>query len=250
MSDFALELAVQSYSLRNIDTTEEVIKAVRNCGLSSIELWKKHLDALECNDVGSVVKQYQDAGIRISGYGVHGFGTDEASARKVFDLARLAEFDTITGGIPYGHSQKEPLEMLERLGDEYDVNIALHNHGRKHWFGLPWFRDEVMSSTGKRIGLCIDTRWLLDTAEDPVAVTEKHFDRVYGLHLMDCVFRPDGRFQDVVLGKGYLNLTGLLKLLKARNYKGMVSFEHAGQEDPVEFIRECVEVLHKALGTI
>jgi hypothetical protein len=64
----------------------------------------------------------EDAGVRISGYGVHGFGIDEDSARKVFDLAKLAGFDAVTGGVPYGSNQKEVLTMLERLGDEYNVN--------------------------------------------------------------------------------------------------------------------------------
>lgn len=243
LSDY--RLSAQSFSFRNCSTTAETIDAIQRCGLSAVELWKKHLDPLECPNPAEEIGRYHDAGIRISAFGVHGFDEDEAKARKVFEFARLAQLEAISASLPR-ENHLAILAMLERLGDEYDVNIAIHNHGRKSWHSLPFVRDDLMAATGRRIGLCLDTRWLLDTAEDPVAEVEKRFDRLYNLHLMDCVFGRDGRFQDVIPGTGNLDLPGLLALLRTKRYRGYMTFEYAGRDDPVGFIRQCIRAVEEA----
>ena len=82
-------LGIQSWCFRSYKETGKIIEALKLCGVDRIELCGIHVDL---NHPQETLKQFSDNGIRISSFGVNGFTTDEAAARKVFEFAVMADF--------------------------------------------------------------------------------------------------------------------------------------------------------------
>ena len=135
----------------------------------------------------------------------------------------------------------------EKLADEFDLRLAIHNHGGRHWLGNTQMLAAVFARTSPRIGLCLDTAWALDAHEDPVAMAEKFADRLYGVHLKDFVFDRAGRQSDVVIGEGNLDLPRMLALIEANEHTASVVIEYEGDvANPGPALTKCVQkVTHR-----
>ena len=132
----------------------------------------------------------------------------------------------------------------EKLAEEYDINLAIHNHGGRHWLGSAQSLEAVFQQTGPRIGLMLDTAWAQHSHEDPVELATRFADRLYGLHVKDFMFDSSGQHRDVVVGTGNLDLASLDAALAASDFAGAVILEYEGDvEDPIPALRECVEKL-------
>ncbi len=136
---------------------------------------------------------------------------------------------------------RSALPLLDRLAEEYGINIAIHNHGRKIPFGFCWELDRAFQQTSRRIGLCLDTAWALDAREDPLAMAERYADRLYGVHLKDFTFDRAGNPEDVIIGTGNLRLPAFLRTLRAVNFQGYLSLEYEGDENnPLPSVQQCL----------
>lgn len=72
------------------------------------------------------------------------------------------------------------LDMIERFSDEYDVNLAIHNHGAKQSPDY-WHPDkvlEVCKGRSQRIGVCADVGYWMRSGVDPVAGIRKLGNRL------------------------------------------------------------------------
>lgn len=242
--DFMADLGIQSWCFRTIKETSGVIKALKACGVRNVELCGAHVDVAK--NAGQVLKAFEDAGIRISVYGVTAIGDDEAAARKAFEFAALAGFQTLSADLRDGG-----LETAERLCAEYGKRIAIHNHGRKHAFGPVKALENLFAKSSPNIGLCLDTAWMLDSGEEPVAVAEKFKDRLYGIHVKDFIFDRAGTPEDVVVGTGNLQLDKLASLLKRIDYAGYLTLEYEGDPaNPVPALKKCVKAIKDAFASL
>jgi len=121
---------------------------------------------------------------------------------------------------------------------------------------------------GSRVGLCVDTGHLLVGGADPVALTERHTDRVVHVHLKDV----DGRlaaqvidgtltFAEAVragmfrpLGAGDVDIAAMVRTLEGAGYQGWYVLEQdvmlPGEPDgegPVADVRDCLTYLTGAV---
>lgn len=228
-------LGIQSWCFRKITDNSKVIEALKECGVDHIELCGIHINP--CENAKSVVSQYLDAGITISAFGVNGFNSDMDAARKVFELAELAGFPTISADFATGG-----IEVVEKLCDEYGKKVAFHNHGRLYPVNSPHHIEEMFGKTTPNVGLCLDTAWMLDSGYDPIEVAEKFQDRLYGIHIKDFIFDRAGNPEDVVVGTGNLDLKRLACFLDKIDFSGYITLEYEGDEDnPVPALKKCVE---------
>jgi sugar phosphate isomerase/epimerase len=102
----------------------------------------------------------------------------------------------------------------------------------------------VFKTTSPRIGLCLDTAWALDSGEDPVKMTREFGGRLYGLHVKDFVFDRAGKPEDVIVGTGNLDLSGLVEACREVDFNGYAVLEYEGDvENPVPAVRKCVEAV-------
>lgn len=233
------QLGVQSWCFRTYKTNEDVIKAVREAGLDAIELCPVHADAADSHAVDAALQLYRNNGITVTSYGVARFVNDEAAVRPLYELATKAGFKAISAD-----PDPDALPLLERLCNEYGIKLAVHNHGRKHRYGSYMQLDELFGKTTSNIGLCLDTAWMLDSGENPVATAEKYADRLYGVHVKDFIFDRNGAPEDVIVGTGNLDLPQLFATLTSNGFSGYLTLEYEGDEkNPVPSVRECVEKL-------
>jgi inosose dehydratase len=218
-----------------------VIDRLKSCGVSRIELCGFHVQP-SAPESAAHLALYRDAGVGVTAYGVHHFSGSEAEGRVVFDFAKAAGATTISAHVPPG-----AVAVAEKLCKEYGIRIAIHNHGRKDRLGPAWALDDLFKATSPNIGLCLDTAWMLDAGEDPVAIAEKFIGRLYALHVKDFIFDRAGRPHDVVVGTGNLDLGGLLKLLVKHRWSGNCTIEYEGDvENPVPALTACVKAIQDA----
>ncbi len=242
------KLAVQSYCFRHFKANEEVAAKVKETGLAGIELCGVHADFTKEADFDRIIRAYRDAKVEIVSIGVQGFRNQEAVEEKYFEFCRRAgakymavDFDPATAPACY--------RVAEKLADKYDIRLGIHNHGGRHWLGNTQMLNFVFNQTSPRIGLEIDTAWALDAGEDPVAMSERFGNRLYGVHVKDFTFDKARRPKDVVAGKGNLDLKKLAATLAKVNFSGIMVLEYEGDvENPVPALVKCVQSVRKAFA--
>lgn len=236
-------VGVQSWSFRGLKGNEDNIRALKELGLDSIELCGVHVLVADEKNAADVLKLYTDNGIRISSLGIDRYWADESLIRSRFEFARKAGFKVL-GADP----DPEAFELIDRLCSEYGVKIAIHNHGRHHRYGYAKQLQEAFDKSSDNIGLCLDVAWAMDAGEDPVAMIKKFSSRLYGIHFKDFAFDAGNDPNEVILGKGDLDLAGVVSALKETGFSGYASIEYEeDEENPVPGISECVQALKDAM---
>ena len=135
MDEFKLKLGVQSYCFRNFKDNKKVVELLKKCDLSRIELYGgAHIDFSDAGQFKNVISLYRENGIDIFSIGVCGFRDNEKEERKLFEFAKLARAKVISATFDI-NTVPASYRTAEKLADEYDINIAIHNHGGKHWLG-------------------------------------------------------------------------------------------------------------------
>ena len=243
------DLAVQSYCFRGFKDNAEVAEKVKAIGLSRIELCGVHADFNDPDCFDEVIDTYRKAGVEIVSIGVQGFFNQQDKEVNFFEFAKRAGIGIISASFS-AESDPECFRTAEKLADEFDINLAIHNHGGRHWLGSVEMLGAIFKRTSPRIGLMLDTAWALDSHEDPVQMIEKFGDRLYGLHLKDFVFDRSGKQEDVVVGTGNLDLDKTFAALFCSvGFDGEMILEYEGDVDnPVPALSKCVESIKAAAG--
>ena len=246
--DVMANLGIQSFCFRGFPTNEEVIERLKECGCSKIEICQKHVDFTDESCFEDVIETYTDAGVEIVSIGVQRFANRAETEEKYFTFAQMAGCRFIAADF-HLPSTPDSLHAAEQLADKYDIRLAIHNHGGRHWLGTDAMLQHVFGKTSDRIGLCLDTAWAIDSRLDPVKMVTQFGERLYGVHIKDFLYKPDRTPEDVVVGTGILDLPGLLKAMDEVDFDGYVVLEYEGDVDnPVPALKECVEAVRKAAG--
>ncbi|MBN1553896.1 MAG: sugar phosphate isomerase/epimerase [Phycisphaerae bacterium] len=240
-------LAVQSYCFRGCKDNAETARRVKAIGLNRIELCGVHADFTDESTFDSVIETYRDAGVQIIGIGVQGFKNDPATEEKYFRFMRKIGAKVMSVSFD-PKVVPAAFRAAETLAEKYDVNLAIHNHGGRHWLGGAEMLDAVFAQTSPRIGLMLDTAWALDAGEDPVAMAERFADRLYGVHLKDFTFDRARKHRDVVVGTGNLDLPALFAQLNQAGFDGQAIVEYeADVDNPVPALSKCVAAIQKEM---
>ena len=97
----------------------------------------------------------------------------------------------------------EALDTIERFCNEYDINLAIHNHGQEaspHY----WSPEAVMNvceGRGPRIGVCADVGYWMRSGIDPIAAVSKIGDRLFVVQMHD-LHEVSSEGHDVPWGTG------------------------------------------------
>ena len=248
MINLSKELGVQSYCFRGFKKNEEVAAQLKLAGLDRIELCGAHVDFSRPDTFDDVIGLYRQAGIRIVSIGVVRFRNDPAAERNYFEFARRAGARAISATFLVD-SAPQNFRAAEKLADEFDINVAIHNHGGRHWLGCAEMLKQVFATTTERIGLCLDTAWALDSGENPVEWAEKYGKRLYGVHWKDFVFDRARKPQDVIVGSGNLDLPRFIAALRKVEFNGFSVLEYEGDvNDPLPAVRKCLAAVRAAWG--
>jgi sugar phosphate isomerase/epimerase len=241
-------MGLQSYSLRGIGPggkpdLDAALAATRELGLHYWESYPAHIPTTsDAAAIATLKKKLNDTGVTVLGYGVVPFRGDRDAARKVLDFARQMGFEYVSADPDPGS-----FDMLDKLVEEYGINIGIHNHGPKH----RWEKIDTIAAAIKdhspRIGCCVDTGHFLRSREDPVRAVEVFGTRVYGVHLKDV--KDATKF--TVLGAGDLRTAELLRTLARLNYRSGLNLEYEeNPQAPLEDIRACLKATRDAVATL
>ena len=103
----------------------------------------------------------------------------------------------------------------------------------------------------KRIGACVDCGHFLRSGEDPVKCVLELSDRVYGVHIKDEKETNTPKSDNVVIGKGHLDVVGLFKALRQIKFPadGALSLEYeANPMNPIDDMKACLEIAKEAIA--
>jgi len=241
-------LSVQSFCFRGTRDNAAVAAMVKACGLSAIELCGVHADFQKPETFAGVVRTYRDTGVVVVSSGVNGISGDEAKDRPLFEFLKAAGARCMS--VDFGLDDfGARLRSAERLAEEFDVRLGIHNHGGRHWLGSSQALRWVFSQCGPRVGLSLDTAWALDAGEDPVKMIEEFGSRLHLVHLKDFVFDRARRPEDVVVGSGNLPLPKVAAALGKDGFRGELVLEYEGDvANPVPALAECVLAIERELA--
>jgi sugar phosphate isomerase/epimerase len=236
------KMGIQSYSLRGYDV-DAALEWTRKLGLHYWEAYPRHLPETDDDaQLSGYRSKLGAAGVTLMAYGVVRFGADTTANRALFQFAKKAGIATLS-------ADPEPgaFDQLDRLVDEFGVNVAIHNHGPGARYDK--IKDVVHAVEGRhpRIGACVDTGHFLRSQEDPVEAIHRLGKRVHGVHLKDV----RGATEFTVLGKGDLDVLGVLKTLEPLGFSECLALEYEeNPEDPIADIRQCLEVVREAAARL
>lgn len=219
-----IKLSLQCYTYRALSFLETVDRAQR-LGVKYLEMYpgqrlKPDSDVkvgrtMSEEAIDEIQKKLADTGLKVVAYGVDSVPNDEAAARKVFDWAKRM-------GILVLVTETTPNEIHDKLCNEYQIKMALHNHPKT------WPPDQVLKACADRsklIGSCSDTGHWMRAEFIPVDMLKKLEGRVEHLHFKD-LNEFGGGAHDLPWGTGRGNAAGMLAELKRQNYKGYMSIEY------------------------
>jgi inosose dehydratase len=192
-----------------------------------------------------VVAQVKAAGLDLYGGGVI-YMKNEAEVNQAFDYAKAAGMKVIIG-VPL----PELLPLVDKKVKEYDIKVAIHNHGPgDKVYPVPATIIEKIKDLDKRIGLCNDVGHTFKAGVDPVASIEQFADRLLDIHMKDET-RADAQADTMEVGRGIMNIPQIIRALVKINYSGIVSFEYEKLEnDPLPGLAESVGYVRGVMATV
>jgi inosose dehydratase len=133
------------------------------------------------------------------------------------------------------------LPILDKLVKQHDIKIAIHNHGPENKdYKSPYDAMSAIEKLDPRIGLCIDVGHTKRAGVDPAEAIRKCKARLYDVHMKD-IAKPTGGNIGVEVGRGVLDIRGMLQALLDIGFKGHVGFEfEKAAENPLPGLAESV----------
>ena len=158
------------------------------------------------DELRQIRAKLDDAGVRVLTYHVSAAPTSEAGWRGVFEFARQLGVETLTV-----ETVPAPLDALEKLCEEFDLNLAIENQDAKGAARAPRMEALLQACQGRspRIGVCGNVAAWLRAGTDPAEAVRLLKARLLTLHLHDLNDKTD-RGYAVPLGTGVAKTGALL----------------------------------------
>jgi len=120
----------------------------------------------------------------------------------------------------------ETLPRIEKFVKEYDIRIAIHNHGPedKLW-SSPLHVLKAVKNMDPRIGCCIDVGHTARAGTDLVKAIHEAGPRLFSVHMKDLTDFQSKESQ-VALGDGIMPLREMFEAFAAVKYRGFVDLEY------------------------
>jgi len=234
-----------SYTFRKF-SREQALAMTSRLGLKRIAFKSMHLP-LETGEeeIKAVAAKVREQGLELYGCGVV-YMKSEAEVRQAFDYARAAGMKIIIG-VP----NHELLDLVEAKVKEYDIRLAVHNHGPgDKLYPTPESVLEKVGHRDRRLGLCMDVGHTQRSGIDPSQAARKAAERLFDVHIKD-VSKPTAEGTTVEIGRGMIDIPGLLRTLKTIKYSGTLALEYEKDEnDPLAGAAESIGYLRGTLAAL
>jgi sugar phosphate isomerase/epimerase len=218
-----IHLGLASYTFRNF-TRDQMIGYMKQLNVKALNAKdvKDHLP-MDPTAEAAALADYAAAGIKLHAAGTLYFPKDEDDdIRSKFEYCKRAGISVIVAGDP----TPETLPRIEKFVKEYDIRLAIHNHGPedKIWHSPLDVLKEV-KKYDPRIGCCIDIGHTVRAGTDVVKAIHEVGPRLYNMHAKDLTDFTSKESQ-VSVGDGIMPMREIFEALIAINYKGFVDLEY------------------------
>lgn len=244
-SNFDFKLGIASYSLRNF-TQEQALDMTFRCGIDQICFKSMHLPLdSDKETINKAIALCREKGIALYSGGVIYMKTKE-EVDQAFEYGKAAKMEMIIG-VP----NHELLDYVEGKVKEYNIRLAIHNHGPGD---LVYPSAEsayvLIKNRDKRMGLCIDIGHTKRIGRDPEQDLKDYFDRVFDVHIKD-VTSATNNGKTCIIGRGIINFPSFLKAVIKLGYKGILALEYEAEgDDPLPGMMESFGYVKGILATM
>ena len=223
-----VRLGLASYTFRNFSRAQMIgfMKQLNVLELNAKDV-KDHLPA-DARQEATALADYAAAGIRLHAAGAIYFAKDEdADIRSKFEYCKRAGIGVIVAGDP----TLETLPRIEKFVKEFDMRIAIHNHGPEdRIWRSPLDVLQAVKGMDPRIGCCIDVGHAARAGTDVVQAVHEAGPRLFNLHMKDLT-NFQSKESQVAVGEGIMPVRAMFKALIAMKYQGFVDLEYEVHAD-------------------
>jgi hypothetical protein len=189
-------------------------------------------------------KMYNDAGVNIHIVKFGSIGNENMTDGEIeyyFNVAKALGAKGITREL-----SEQAAKRLGPIADEHKIMVGFHNHTQLK----PTTYDGPILSYGKYLGINLDIgHYVAGTNESPIALIQKHHDRILSLHLKD---RKVNNGPNMPFGEGDTPVALVLQLMKTEQWEfpADIELEYKIPEgsDAVTEVSKCVEFCRKSLA--
>jgi sugar phosphate isomerase/epimerase len=218
-----IRLGLVSYTFRSFSRAQLIgfMKQLNVSALNAKDV-KDHLP-MDPQAEAAALAEYAAAGIKLHAAGAIYFAKDEdEDIRSKFEYCKRAGIGVIVAG----DSALATLPRIEKFVKEFDIRIAIHNHGPedKLW---PSPLDVLRAVKGMdpRIGCCIDVGHAARAGTDVVQAIREAGPRLFNVHMKDLT-NFQSKESQVAVGDGIMPLRRMFEALISIKYDGFVDLEY------------------------
>lgn len=240
-----LQLGIAGYTFLHVPM-DGAIAMMKRVGVTNLSIKDFFLPLDSPSDtIHAVAAKFRDAGIRIYAAGVIYMKT-AAEVDRAFEYARV-----LGVGLIVGAPNPELLPHVEEKVKASGIRIAIHNHGPEDkLYPSPVDVYDHVKGLDERIGLCLDIGHAARAGASLVKIVKEYGARIFDLHIKDlAVISKESK--PIELGRGVLDIPGLLSALIKIRYAGVCSIEHEmDMNDPLPGIAESTGFFRGVIKTL
>jgi sugar phosphate isomerase/epimerase len=242
-----IKLGIASYSFRKF-SREQAIHMTKELGTPYLNIKDFHLKLDSTpEEIAKARSEFAAAGIVLVGCGNVSFEKDdEADMRGKFEYAKQAGFPLIVCAPTH-----TTLPKLEKYVREYNIKIAVHNHGPEDKnFPTPQSVLAAVKNLDPRCGLCMDVGHTSRTGAELIPSIVEAGPRLLDMHIKD-LSDPMNKDSQVPVGDGKLPIRQIFAQLIKMRYQGSVNLEYEVQaENPMPGMKKSFDYMHNVLATL
>jgi L-ribulose-5-phosphate 3-epimerase UlaE len=230
-----LNIGIAGYTFAKF-SIEQSIAMMKRINILNLSLKDIHLPVNSTDaQIASAIAKYKEGGINIYTVGVIYMKTKEA-VDAAFAYAKKVGVTMIVGVPSY-----DLIEYSEQKVKEYDIKLAIHNHGPEDaLYPAPSDVYNRIKNLDARMGMCIDIGHSLRAGTLPENAIKLYKDRLFDIHIKDInAAAKDGKA--IEMGRGVINIKEVIQSLRKIKYAGYCSIEfEKDMTDPLPGIAESI----------
>lgn len=223
----SLVLGVAGYTFLKY-SLEQALGIMKRTGIQNLSIKDFHLPLnSDQQKIGEVKQLCKQADVNLYTVGVIYMKSKE-EVDRAFDYAKRVGVNMIVGVPGYNL-----LEYTEQKVKEYNIKMAIHNHGPEDKL-YPGPKDvyDRIKNMDSRMGLCLDIGHALRAGTDLSKSVKMYAPRIFDLHVKDVTAaQADAKVTEV--GRGAIDFPSLVKTLKSVGFNGVCSIEYEKNMDDV-----------------
>jgi sugar phosphate isomerase/epimerase len=241
-----IKLGLASYTFRNFPRAQ-MIAWMKQLNITSLNPKdaKDHLP-MDPTAEAQALSDYEANGIHLHAAGAIYFQKDEDDdIRSKFEYCKRAGVKVIVAGDP----APATLPRVEKFVKDYDIKIAIHNHGPEDKiFPSPLDVLKFVKNMDPRMGCCIDVGHCVRAGTDVIEAIKAAGPRLFNMHMKDLTSFTSKESQ-VAVGEGKMPIRAMFQALVQIQYPGWVDLEYEVHgDDPLPGVTESFAYMRGVLA--